>query len=74
MNMKTLDLNPMDEAYKLLTGDPSIKAVSQAAKGEVPLSDKEQRMKDYETDEKCQDINQAYAMLFESLAMIIKSK
>jgi hypothetical protein len=74
MKITKNDINPMDEAYKLLTGDPSIKAVSQAAKGEIPLSDDEQRMKDYETDEKCQDINQAYAMLFESLAMIIKSK
>lgn len=72
--MKTPDLNPMDEAYKLLTGDPSIKAVSQAAKGEVPLSDKEQRMADYEVDGKCVDIGEAYANLFESLAVILKSK
>lgn len=73
MNMKT-QLEPMDEAYKLLTGDPSIKAVSQAAKGEIPLSDKEQRMKDFEQDDKCVDINDAYATLFESLAIILKSK
>ena len=76
MNMKTQhnQLEPMDEAYKMLTGDPSMTAVSQAAKGEVPLSDKEQRIKDFNQDNKCIDINDAYASLFESLAIILKSK
>lgn len=64
----------MNEAYKLITGDPSLTAVSDAAKGQPPLSDKEQRLKDWKPAGMCLDINEAYAMLFESLAMIAKSK
>lgn len=72
--MKTLDLNPMDEAYKLLTGDPSMTAVSEAAQGGKPLTDKQQRVKNFYQDEKCVDINDAYAMLFESLSVILRGK
>lgn len=64
----------MNEAYKLVSGDPSIDAVSRAAQGQMPLSDKEKRMKDFMVDEKCLDINEAYAMLFESLSIIARSK
>ncbi len=74
MKLKQKDTDPMDEAYKMVTGDPSLTAVSDAAKGKVPLSDDEQRMKDYKTDERCLDIDEAYAMLFESLSVILRNK
>lgn len=40
---QTEDIN---EAYKNLTGDPSMTAVSDAAMGKKPLTDDEQRMKE----------------------------
>lgn len=66
----------MDEAYKLISGEPSITAVSDAAKGDKPLTDEQQRMKDYarKNDSMCADIDDAYAMLFESLAVIMRNK
>lgn len=72
--LKKINTEPMEEAYKMVGGDPSMTAVSDAAKGEMPLSDKQKRMKDYELQQGCMDINEAYAMLFESLAVILKSK
>lgn len=36
----------IDEAYKHLTGDPGMTAVSDAAMGKKPLTDDEQRMKE----------------------------
>jgi hypothetical protein len=64
----------MDEAYKLMSGDPAIDAVSEAAKGNVPLTDKEGRVKHFNASQKCVDINDAYATLFESLSVILRSK
>lgn len=81
---------PMDEAYKMLSGSPSSTGVSDAAKGVMPQSaaeevdenntQKTQRVMGQADDETtepanyCDDINAAYAMLFESLAVIMKSK
>lgn len=87
-------LQPIDEAYKMVSGEPSMTAVSDAAQGKKPTTDDEQRMDDYEDknenedsqedttedsnehemDDKCVDINEAYAMLFESLSMILRGK
>lgn len=67
--------DPMEEAYKLISGDPSQTAVSDAAKGEPPLTDKQQRMRESsKTQDLCNDINEAYAMLFEGLAGIMRHK
>lgn len=78
--MKTqTDTNPMDEAYKLLDGEPAGDAVSQAAKGLKPQTafaqaeaDQAGMVKRLRGSQACQDINDAYAMLFEALAIIIK--
>lgn len=67
-------IQPLDDAYKLITGDPSMTAVSDASKGEIPLSDKEQRMKEFHQSTRCSGIDEAYAMLFESLSMILREK
>lgn len=81
MKPKT-DTNPMDDAYKSLDGSPSATGVSDAAKGNQPANDNEQFRDDTNEhndrlygggDAKCMDINQAYAMLFESLAVIMKN-
>lgn len=73
MQPKT-NTDPMDEAYKLLDGEPAQDAVSQAAKGNVPLSDNEYRMKNAQPDPLCTDINDAYAMLFSALSVIMGKK
>ena len=67
------DLTPMEEAYKLLEGQPAIDAVSKAAKGEIPETDKEQRMR-LQGKEIRTSIEEAYANLFESLSMIIRHR
>ena len=78
----------IDEAYKHLTGDPGMTAVSDAAMGKKPLTDDQQRMAEAHeeddeheegempshTDPKCMDINEAYALLFEGLAAVAKAK
>lgn len=65
----------MEEAYKLISGDPAQDAVSVAAKGGKPETDKEQRMRTLaKPQDMCADINEAYAMLFEGLAGIIRNK
>lgn len=77
------DTDPMEQAYKLLGGDPAGDAVSVAAKGGKPESDDEQRFrtqapKDQVADEddelECgpDDVQRAYAQLFESLATILR--
>jgi hypothetical protein len=82
--MKT-KTDPMDEAYKLLDGQPSATGVSDAAKGLAPKSDNEDREDNQiahderlygSADKKqvCTDIDEAYAMLFESLAIIMRTK
>lgn len=84
------DSNPMDEAYKLLEGTPSATGVSDAAQGLAPKNDDEDfRDKTEEINERrigtdtpkeesverpSQCLDDAYAMLFESLAVIMKSK
>lgn len=71
--------NPMEEAYKLLDGEPSIDAVSKAAKGEKPDTDHERREEEHEEKSDrfgkgAQDIDEAYANLFESLSVILRSR
>lgn len=77
--LKKINTEPMDEAYKLLGGDPAGDAVSVAAKGGVPETDDEQRMrtmgktdKTEVTAQMCTDIEDAYAKLFEGLAGIMR--
>lgn len=76
--------NLMEEAYKMISGDPAIDAVSKAAMGDVPQTDKEKRMADFEQktanygnqageNEATNCIDEAYAMLFEALAMLARS-
>jgi hypothetical protein len=81
--IKQKDTNPMEEAYKLLDGSPAADAVSKAAKGESPESDNEQREEAMEekserlydgTDVEACDLQDAYAMLFQGLAAIMKHK
>ena len=77
MNYKT-NTEPMNEAYKMLDGAPSATGVSDAAKGIMPktaMQDTEDQL-EAKTNRMmgCHDINEAYAMLFESLAVIMKSK
>lgn len=87
MKTKT-NTDPMDEAYKMLDGQPSATGVSDAAKGLAPKNDdedyrdnqeeKNDRLYDGEDapDKKqmCHDIDEAYAMLFESLSVIMRNK
>lgn len=61
----------IEKTYKLLDGKPAIDAVSVAAKGGVPESDAEQRMR-LGSKDMCTDIQQAYSNLFESLAIIMR--
>lgn len=70
---KTNTTDPMEEAYKQLDGDPAKDAVSKAAKGEQPQTDDEQRMDEAPADPtQCSEIEEAYARLFESLAIIMR--
>ena len=90
-NIDPKETEPMEEAYKMLGGTPSATAVSDAAKGDKPLTDDEQRMKEAPEDPtqdeaedkeegeykktegvECSDLEEAYAMLFEGLATIIR--
>jgi len=87
--------DPMDEAYKMLDGQPSATGVSDAAKGLAPKNDDEDfRENEEEKNDKlygetegedpkeesqdkkqmCHDIDEAYAMLFESLSVIMRNK
>lgn len=70
--------DPMEEAYKMLDGEPAGDAVSKAAKGEEPESDFEARE---DNEDKMvsrfqgkvgAEIEEAYAMLFESLSIIMR--
>lgn len=87
MKPKQKDLNPIDEAYKMVSGDPGIDAVSKAAMGETPMSDEESRVDDFNKKQdpkaaikstpgvpkvSCDDIDEAYAKLFEGLAAIMR--
>ena len=70
----------MEEAYKLLSS-PSSTGVSDAAKGIKPENmyqeeeeDDEEHTERLEGDHPTEDIREAYAMLFESLAVIMKNK
>lgn len=69
----------LNEAYKQMGGDPAIDAVSIAAKGGRPETDDQQRMRlgteaAVKAGVRCdpQDIENAYAMLFEALAVIMR--
>lgn len=82
MNVKT-NTDPMDEAYRLLDGKPSATGVSDAAKGLAPKNDNEDFRDNEEAyndrlyggnKQACRDIDEAYAMLFESLAIIMRNK
>jgi hypothetical protein len=72
--------DPMEEAYKLLDGEPAADAVSQAAQGNVPKTDMEAREDDHDMQTQrfmgggIQDIDDAYAALFGALAFIIQHK
>lgn len=79
MKLKQKLTDPMEEAYKLLDGEPAIDAVSQAAKGLKPESDAEQRVKNHDAEmqrrgleQGCSDVQEAYARLFDSLADIMR--
>jgi hypothetical protein len=80
--IKNKDNDEMQEAYKLLDGEPSATAVSDAAKGEKPKTDFEDREDYHEEDldrregkvKGCTDIDEAYASLFESLSIILRNK
>lgn len=68
----------MEEAYKQLDGEPAGDAVSKAAKGEQPQTDQEHE-EEFDDEQvarfqgkTCQDIEDAYAQLFEALAFIAK--
>lgn len=86
MKPKTkIDTNPMDEAYKLLDAKPSATGVSDAAQGLAPKNDDEDFRENEEEQLERQygggkprpascDIDDAYAMLFESLAVIMRHK
>lgn len=83
--MKPKQTDPMNDAYKMLMlGAPSSTGVSDAAKGNVPQNDMQEEAAENDQkqvrlgiqspqDPKCTDIQNAYAMLFESLAVIMKS-
>lgn len=71
---KQTNTDPMEEAYKQLDGEPGMTAVSDAAKGMQPLNDMQQRQRDFKPQDMCDDIDHAYAQLFESLAVIIRNK
>lgn len=86
--MKELKDKKENEMYKQLTGSPGLTSVSDAAKGEKPetLAEFEESYHDewaskvdgkphtVVSPEECHDIEEAYAMLFESLAMIARHK
>lgn len=64
---------PIEEVYKLVSGSPAIDAVSVAAKGGVPETDQEQRMRLMSPkDLLCRDVEEAYSNLFQSLAVILR--
>lgn len=64
-----------------LTAGPGLNAVSEAAKGEEPESRQEEQQENLKipgVEEECSyssdDMERAYASLFESLAMILRGK
>lgn len=73
----------MEEAYKMLSGAPAGDGVSRAAKGQMPEQDLQER-EDFQEEKVARqfgepkmnssDLEKAYAMLFESLAMITRSR
>lgn len=74
MKQPKQNTDPMEEAYKQLDGEPGMTATSDAAKGIPPLNDMQQRERDFKPQDMVGDIDQAYANLFESLAIILRNK
>jgi len=70
--------DPMEEAYKQLDGSPSATGVSDAARGIQPENDDESFRENTEQKNKqlygCDDIDQAYANLFQAVADIMRLK